>query len=54
MAEVLAAGVRSSVTAGGGASVKVPVGGGRVAGAFPCGSVNCVGRDGSRMVCIWG
>jgi len=39
MAEVLAAGVRSSVRAGGGASVKVPPGGGRVAGAFPYGSV---------------
>jgi hypothetical protein len=34
--------------------VKVPVGGGRVAGAFPYGSANCAGRDDSRMVCIWG
>lgn len=35
---MLAAGVRSSVRTGGGASVKFPPGGGRVAGAFPCGS----------------
>jgi len=54
MAEVLAAGVKSSVRAGGGASVKLPPGGGRVAGAFPCMSANCVDRDGSRIVCLWG